>query len=702
MARGQKPGFVWHVLFDKLVRILAWKNLTSDRFGTFAAILGVAMGVATVDVVLVLDASTSMEEAAFWTMNPALPAESDTVSIEPIHRGVPVVPEDAHEETHEDYEVMRSAVRLGSLSAFLIGGLIVFFTFAVVVERRRREVALIRSLGATRTQTAAVFAREALILGLIGALIGVLLTIPLAKLAALAGITTTGRARISRLTIPWDEVLLVAFVGVFTALLGVLRPARDIFRLRVAETLLPRFLTTEDEARAARRRTSGTTLVTLPFMALVYGLMRPFFREALPSLTFFVVEAGLFVVAFVATIVAVPELVRLLGGLTMRILPLGPNAPHLITQRRIEHRGQELALSVSGIMLVFALVLALHIATRALGVEIGSWADGALDPYAFIYQVDPGGSAKPIVDKLPKDVVYAELTTRTPWPSSVHAVDAKQLVALVRATGDQDALRVAEKLGPGRTIVSKLMARRFKVVVGDGLTLKGRGGERTLTVVGVTDRVGYVPTVGPYRNGKTYALIDAADEDLILPYADPRGTNLALVTLHPEDPNWRSILRGISLPAGLKSDSGRELEILRKRGTAQDFVIFDLMLGLSALLSAVGMANQLILGLHARKRELSLYRALGMTTRQLRRMVLLEGVFVGTLGGLLAVLLGMPLGYAAVGALRTISAFDLTYVLPVNYVLATFFGALGVAVLSTLYPASRAVQGSSAESIHYE
>ena len=69
-------------------------------------------------------------------------------------------------------EVMRSAIRLGSLAAFLVGGLIVFFTFGVVVDRRRREVALLRSLGARRGQVAAIFVREALIIGVAGAVLG--------------------------------------------------------------------------------------------------------------------------------------------------------------------------------------------------------------------------------------------------------------------------------------------------------------------------------------------------------------------------------------------------------------------------------------------------------------------------------------------------------------------------------------------------
>ena len=52
-----------------LTRFLAARQLRSDRFGTIAAILGVALGVATVNAVVVLDESTSRVEAGNWETN---------------------------------------------------------------------------------------------------------------------------------------------------------------------------------------------------------------------------------------------------------------------------------------------------------------------------------------------------------------------------------------------------------------------------------------------------------------------------------------------------------------------------------------------------------------------------------------------------------------------------------------------------------
>jgi putative ABC transport system permease protein len=693
------------LLFDPLVRLLCARNLRSDRFGTWAAILGVALGTATVDVVVALDVNTVQGESGDWVTDPALAAPPDTIGLRGIRGsdGAPVAAQSAKEATHEDYEVMRSAIRLGSLAAFLVGALIVFFTFGVVVDRRRREVALLRSLGALPGQVAAIFVREAAIVGLAGAALGFAASVPMAYLAAAGGITTTGRAAIDprHMYFPWGWMALFALVGAATALLGVLRPARDVLRLDVARALKPRFLE-EDGARAAARRTRGITLIALPFAALVYALMRPFFRQALPSLTFFVLEAALVCASFLATLVLVPELVQRLGGVAVRLLPGGRGPERLLTQRRIERMGHELSWSVSGVMLVFSLLLALHIATLGLKREVVVWAADALHDELFLLSTGPRAHADALTARLPAGEVFARFTGRTPWPNSIHASPPAELAALAQANGRPDVAALARRLGPGKIVLSRMMARRFRVKEGDAMELSGRAGARRLDIVAVTDGIGFTPDSGPYRNTKTYGVIDPADADLIAPYAELLGA--AAVVAHGDHPAvqrwWAGFRRGEA--ADLRIVEAGWYRWLRLRETDKDFVIFDLMLGLTSVLAAIGIANQLVLSVRARRRELALYRVLGMTTPQVQRLVLLEGGFIGLLGGALAALLGVPLGYAAVGALRTVSAFEVDFTLPPRYVLYTVVGSVLIAGAASLYPASQAARSDAAESVHYE
>lgn len=711
MGSERKPstgvrGSLLRFLFDAMVRLLSARNLKSDRFGTIAAILGVALGAATVNTVVILDVNTLKLESKSWSSNPAFERAPDTIKMRGVRAGgAPVQAKSVKEETHEDYEVMRSAIRLGSLSAFLVGALIVFFTFGVVVDRRKREVALLRSLGALPRQVAAIFVREALLIGIAGGIAGFLASIPMAYLAAAGGITTTGRARImmAELWYPWDRMALISFVGALMALLGVLRPARDVLKLDVPQTLRPRFLEGEGP-RAAARRTKGVTLVALPFALLVYILMRPFFKNALPSLTFFVIEAALVCVAFLATLMLVPDLVQRLGGLLVRLMPRGPAAERLLTQRRVELMGHELAWSVSGVMLVFALLLALHVATHALKREVVVWADGAIGNDLFVVPHEIGARGERATAALPQGEVVVHYSTRTPWPNAVHAAVSSELVALAKTRGRPDLVAIAERMGPGKIILSKMMARRYRVREGDAIDLSGRAGSRRLEIVGVTDDIGYTPIHGTYRNGKTYGVIDAADEELIAPWVQPVGAVMLVAGANrPAVKAWSENRGNVRyLFDGVHLTYGNWYKAMRIRETDRDFVIFDLILALTSVLAAVGIANQMVLSVHARQREIALYRVLGMTSDQVRRLVLMEGAFIGLLGGALAALLGVPLGYAAIGALRTVSAFEVEFHLPVSYVIVTLIGSVLIALAASLHPAARAASTDSAESVHYE
>lgn len=681
-----------------LVRKIAPRNLRSDWFGTLCAIAGVALGTATVNVVLILDMNTRAVEARRWSTNPSLPIDtSSTVTLAGIAKsGAPVNALDPKAETHEDYQVMRSAIRLGSLAAFLTGALIVFFTFRVVVEERRRELALLRSIGATPAQVAKVLLAEAAIIGVAGAVIGFAIAPFMAVEAAISGLTTTGRASIGWIWFPWRLMIAVSAIGALTALLGIVRPLRDVLKLDVARTLRPQFL---EPSRVRAQRTSGVTLIALPFMALLYVLIRPFFVEVLPSLAFFVLEAGLVCAGFLSMLVLVPELVRALGAVVARLLPARPLAPRLLVVRRIERVGHELAWAVSGVMLVFALLFALHIVTHALKVEVVEWAGAAIRENAYVYGRGEF-AVNPELLKVPDEVRAVHYSGRTPWPNSVVAANAAELA-------EADASGIAKRLAKGTVILSTMMSRRFKIGEGDFLKLVSATRTATLAVVAVTDAIGYMPMIGPYRNSKTYALISDADFDLIAPYAAPIGNGIALSRREPLPAGelrqyWRSLLAPLRKSRGVMVEVGARYEEDRVRETDRDFALFDLILLLTGVLAAIGIANNLVLSAHARRREIALYRVLGMEVPRIRAMFMMEGAFIGLLGGALAVVLGVPLGFFAIGALELVSAFSVHFDLPAMYAVYTVAGALLVSLVASLYPAWRAGSLSGAEAVHYE
>lgn len=684
-------------VLKSLVFKLALRNLRSDWFGTSAAVLGVALGTATVSVVYTLDVNTRAQESKKWHTNPTMAAVPKTVVLEGIKKSrAPAVEKDAKKETHEDYQIMRSAIRLGSLSAFLVGALIVFFTFRVIVEQRQREIALLRSIGATPKQVAKIFLLEATLVGIVGAFLGILATPPISIAAAFAGITTTGRSQLYWLFFPWKMIFVVATVGAGTAILGVLSPLREVLRLDVAKALRPQAM--DEDGSGIQRKPRGLVIIAGPLMLLVYILIRPFFSEVLPSLAFFVLEAGLVCAGFLSLLVFVPEVVGALGGLVGRAVVAGPKAARLLTIRRIQRSGHEFSWAVSGIMLVFALLLSLHIVTRALKEEVIRWTSRVAIANTYVVaRRTLHGVPKSALDSLPDGILTVLHSGRTPWPNALLASQSGPLKKLAKQTGE-DIYEQVKDLGPGKVVLSQLMARRYGLVRGDYLKVTGKKRSAELEVVGISD-IGYCPMIGPYRNSKTFATLDEADFDLLEGFADPVGAG---VTINISTHSWYQADTAAFRHRDLYVEPGRAFQQWRVRETESDFRIFDVILLLTGLLAGIGIANNLVLAAHVRRREIALLRVLGMTSSQIRTLFLIEGAFIGAVGGIMAVILGIPIGFLSLGALEFISAFEVHFSLPFYYPLFTLAGAMAIALGSSLYPAYVASTASSSASVHYE
>ena len=671
---------------------IALKNLWTDKFSTFCAILGIMLGTTIVDVVLIIDQSTTQTEIRQARHNQHL-----SVGLVPTvkFRGVLADgsftnPSTADEETQEDYEIMRAAIRAGALGAFAVGALIVFFTFSVVVERRKRALALLNSIGGTRSQLIRVLIIEAILIGVVGSLLGLVTAFPLSAIAAMNGITTTGRTMISRLWIPYSQLGLVSIIATISALLAVLRPMWSIRKLDVCHHLSPRYMASQQNSYLKRQST--VSLLILPLGALAYLLFRPFLRTQLTSLNFFLVEVILLCLVFIAGLWLVPEVVSSLGKLTRKIILQKAKASDFLVLRRIETQGRDVAWSISAVMLVFGTLLGLHLMVLSLKNEVRDWAHSATDPYWFVYSRNSWADPAEYLPSTSDSVFVAHLSQRTPWPNSVLSISKDDIVELAKRSKREDLQHIADAFEPGTVLLSTMLAKRYELEKDDFLEITSSERKRRFRVIGVSDELGYVPTVGPYRNGRTYALINSAEHDFIQDYAAPPGKALIIsdpTHLLRSKNDWSFGMRRLARTPGVFSISGEQFGRIRAEQTENDFLIFDWLLAFTCLLAGIGIANQMTLSAHVRRAEIALFSTLGMTTAQITRMFVFEGLIIGLFGGLFAIVLGVPLGKTAVDTLESLSAFALRFELQWELILLVFVGSATLSVLSSALPASR-------------
>ena len=125
--------------------------------------------------------------------------------------------------------------------------------------------------------------------------------------------------------------------------------------------------------------------------------------------------------------------------------------------------------------------------------------------------------------------------------------------------------------------------------------------------------------------------------------------------------------------------------------------ILYVLLALSVIVSLFGIVNTLVLTVFERTREIGMLRAIGMTRRQVRRMIRHESVITALIGGVLGIVLGIVLGALLVARVDFIQ-----FSLPVRSLLIFAVMTIVVGILAAIFPARRAARLNVLEALQYE
>jgi len=237
-------------------------------------------------------------------------------------------------------------------------------------------------------------------------------------------------------------------------------------------------------------------------------------------------------------------------------------------------------------------------------------------------------------------------------------------------------------------VVSERVAADLGYAPGDSVPLRAGTGEVvTLRVLAVADDYGYFPApdermyaVVPEQRMKQLFCVDNETTSLLgirlTDGADPEVVR-AVVLDH---------LAGEAEPNFL---TGPELVQIQLEDIRRDFLLFDLILGLTALLASLGVLNGQLLSALERAKELGVLRALGASRSQVGGMVWLESAVMGLFGGLAGTGLGLVLTPILLRALATLSGLELAAADTGPWILAIPGAAVAISILSAAYPVWR-------------
>ena len=589
---------------------------------------------------------------------------------------------------------------LTSAFALFIGLFIIFNTFSVAVVQRRKEIGVLRTLGATQRQIRELFLVESIVIGLVGSCFGIGFGLLIARvmtgfIGSYLGQVYGVAQRTEEITTNPKLLLIALAMGVLTSIIAALIPARDAARVDPVMALQKGRLQASSEA-ANRTRQKFAVLLLIAAILCV----------ALPGLRLAVYIA--FGLTIIAALLLAPTLAllfsKVLRPLLARISPVeGTLAADSLIQapRRISG-------ALSALMLSLALVVALGGMARASYHSITDWLDTAFNPDLFVATSTEitsrsfrfPASLRDILVSIPG--VAEVQSARTPRvvvngsPVMILALEAEisgRRVRLQSVAGNNDEMYKAAAAGKG-VIASENFALLHHAHLGDVLSIPAPDGALKLPIVGI---------IRDYSDQQGSLLLD---RQLYIQHWHDDTVNVYRVYLDKgADPAAvkSAILAKTGDQMRLFVLQNRELRAYILKIADQWFGIAYVQIAVAVLVAILGIVNTLIVSVSDRRRELGVLQAIGGLRAQIRRMIWVEALLIGTIGLALGFLLGAACLYYVreIGA-RDIAGLRLSYEYPFGIVAILIPVILAAALGSALGPAQLAVRGRLAEALEYE
>ena len=623
----------------------------------------------------------------------------DTSADEIIDRIRPVLPEGVEVVTAREVADESGAAVAGYLDAFrnvllgfagvalLVSAFFIHNTLSISVGQRTRQLALLQACGATPGQVVRSVVGEALVIGLVAAVVGSGFGLLLATLLK-AGFSAAGLNLPSQGSVIAPRTLVVALVvGLVVTVAAAAIPARRAATITPVEGMRDGIVTFR--LSTAQRGWSGLVLVVLGAIGIVAGVWLAGSTRATVALL--VLGAlGIFIGIAQLSPVAVIPAAGALGRPLMSLVGVAGRLGHANVVRNADRTAR----AASALTIGLAMVTTVLVAGASMKDNLITSIEGSIAA-DYVLSTESYIGFSPTVTEAVGDLDEIDAVSGVRMDSFLFDGDVRQLVAAdseVAATLLDLDVREGdiEDLDDRSIFLHSDPASSRNLAVGDTVEVEfAAGGPQDLTVAGIYDDA---TLVGNYL----------VDLDLLRRY-NPRNDLDIFAFAH--------VAPGV-VPADARAALEALLDdhptvVLEDRAAWRDTQVaeFDTVLVavnglllLALFIALLGIGNTLALSVLERTREIGLLRAVGMLPIQVRRMVLVESVLVTVFGAVFGVIVGVVFGLVLTAALPE-SLVDAA-VVPYDTMLLTVVAAAACGVLAGLLPARRAARLDVLDAIH--
>ena len=577
--------------------------------------------------------------------------------------------------------------------ALFVGAFVIANSLSITIAQRTREFATLRTIGASRRQIRRVVLLESATMGVLASVVGLFLGLGLAKLLFWLFDTVGFTLPNTGLLLETRTIIVALLVGILVTVVASLRPAMRATRVppiaavREGSTLPPgRF--------AGYRAYISGTLAIVGFASFAYAL----FGSGLSTtqiLAFMGIGAGLifFGVALFSSALVVP-LATVIGWPGSRI----GGAAGVLARENSQRNPQRTGSTAAALMIGLALVTL--VAMLASGIR-SSFFDAVNQLAKGDYAVTAQNNFDPIPIATENPIRTAKVSTAV---VGVREADVRMFNATHSLTaitpGGSRVLQMNWIAGPGQAtfetlgangaFIDKTFAKDHNLGVGSKMPAVVPSGEsRTLVVHGIFD---------PPPGGSPFGPVTISSKAFDSLYQQPQDLFIFVNTLGGiTDNNTTRLDRSLHGFPNAKVQTISQFKTNQAGGLDAVLNVLYVLLALSVIVSLFGIVNTLVLTVFERTRELGMLRAVGMTRRQVRRMIRYESVITALIGAAIGISLGIVL---AVLLIARVDFIVLSW--PITSLIVFALVAVVAGLIAAILPARRASKLNVLEALQYE
>jgi putative ABC transport system permease protein len=576
--------------------------------------------------------------------------------------------------------------------ALFVGTFVIANTLGITIAQRTRELATLRTLGATRRQVLMSVLVEAFVIGILAAIAGLFLGLGLAKglnsLLVHFGIDLPQAGTV----FATRTIVLSLVVGVVVTLLAALRPA--IRATRVPPISAVREGAVLPVSRFARFSVAAALLTIGGAVALMLiGLFIGGISTTDRLLGIGVGAALVFVGVAMLAKTLVPPLAKVLGWPATQI---GGAAGSLARSNSMRNP-QRTASTASALMIGLALVTLVSVLASGLKTSFesavnsifrGEYAVTATDNFSPI-SIASSNALKSVPGVTLVSGVRAGEGKAFGHRIGVTAVapDISRVIYLKWQAGSQ---AVPGQLGESGAFTSKDYAKKHHLTAGSPIDVETPSGQTMhLVVKGI---------FAPPKGGSPYGDVTISATRFDHEYQNPENV-FAFVNVAGgvTAANTAKLTAALKPFPDAKVATESQFKKNQEKGINQLLSLLYVLLSLSIIISLFGIVNTLVLTVFERTRELGMLRAVGMTRRQVRSMIRHESIVTALIGAALGIPVGILLALM-VGKAIKFAAFTIPVVTLVVFVIA----AIIAGIIAAIFPARRAGKLNVLDALQYE